>query len=262
MAAEETEAPLAGRTVIVTGGATGIGAAIVSAVAAAGAAVVIDYVGSSAAADAAVGTLTAAGHRAIAVEADVSRPEDQARLVAAAVAEFGRLDVMVNNAGIETRHALLDTTEQDYDAVLGVNLKGAFFGTQAAARQFVAQGGGGVVVNISSVHEDWPMPGNTAYCVSKGGMRMLTRTAGVELGAHGIRVVGVAPGAVDTPINASTEADPVKMRALDTAIPMGRVAEPGEIGAVVAFLASDAARYVTATTVVVDGGLMQSSLGL
>ena len=146
--------------------------------------------------------------------------------------------------------------------MLGVNLKGAFFGTQAAARQFVAQGGGGVVVNISSVHEDWPMPGNTAYCVSKGGMRMLTRTAGVELGAHGIRVVGVAPGAVDTPINASTEADPVKMRALDTAIPMGRVAEPGEIGAVVAFLASDAARYVTATTVVVDGGLMQSSLGL
>lgn len=262
MAATETEGPLAGRTVIVTGGATGIGAAIVTAVAGAGAAVVIDYVGSPAAAEAAVAALTAAGHRALAVEADVSRPDDLTRLVAAAVAEFGRLDVMVNNAGIETRHALLDTTEQDYDAVLGVNLKGAFFGMQAAARQFVAQGGGGVVVNISSVHEDWPMPGNTAYCVSKGGMRMLTRTAGVELGAHGIRVVGVAPGAVDTPINATTEADPAKVRALDAAIPLGHVAEPGEIGAVVAFLASDAARYVTATTVVVDGGLMQSSLGL
>lgn len=262
MAPHPTEAPLEGRTVIVTGGATGIGAAIVTGCAEAGASVVIDYVGSSDAADAAVGALTAAGHRALAVEADVSRPDDLTRLVAAAVAEFGRLDVMVNNAGIETRHALLDTTEQDYDAVLRVNLKGAFFGMQAAARQFVAQGGGGVVINVSSVHEDWPMPGNTAYCVSKGGMRMLTRTAGVELGAHGIRVVGVAPGAVDTPINASTEADPAKMRALDAAIPLGRVAEPGEIGAVVAFLASDQARYVTATTVVADGGLMQSSLGL
>ncbi|MDO8106852.1 SDR family oxidoreductase [Isoptericola sp. b441] len=239
-----------------------MGAAVVAAVAEAGASVVIDHVGASTAADAAVASLMSAGHRAIAVEADVSRPEDLTRLVAAAVEEFGRLDVMVNNAGIETRHALLDTTEQDYDAVLGVNLKGAFFGTQAAAHQFIAQGGGGVVINISSVHEDWPMPGNTAYCVSKGGMRMLTRTAGVELGPHGIRVVGVAPGAVDTPINASTESDPVKMRALDAAIPLGRVAEPAAIGSVVAFLASDAARYVTATTVVADGGLMQSSLGL
>lgn len=253
---------LTGKTVIVTGGATGIGAAIVASAARAGAAVVIDYVGTADAANEAVAGLTAAGHRALAVESDVSKPADLTRLVAAAVAEFGRLDVMVNNAGIETRHALLETTEDDYDTVLAVNLKGAFFGMQAAARQFVAQGGGGVIVNISSVHEDLPMPGNTAYCVSKGGMRMLTRTAGVELGVHGIRVVGVAPGAVDTPINASTEADPAKLRALDSAIPLRHVAEPDEIGDVVAFLASDAARYVTATTVVVDGGLMQSSLGL
>lgn len=252
---------LTGRTAIITGGGTGIGAAIATALARAGAAVVIDYVGDPMPASGVVASLTAAGHRAIAVEADVSRPADLDRLVSAALAEFGSLDIMVNNAGIETRHALLDTTEADYDAVLGVNLKGAFFGTQAAARHFAAHRGG-VILNVSSVHEDWPMPGNTAYCVSKGGMRMLTRTAGVELARHGIRVVGIAPGAVDTPINASTEADPTKLRSLDAEIPLGRVAAASEVGAMAAFLASDAAGYVTATTVVVDGGLMQSSLGL
>ncbi len=253
---------LQGRTMIVTGGTSGIGAALVRAAAQAGANVVVDYVGPPEDAQAMVARLEAAGHAAVAVEADVSVVADLQRLVAAAVERFGRLDVMVNNAGIETRHALLDTTEHEYDTVLGVNLKGAYFGTQAAATQFLAQGTPGVVVNISSVHEDWPMPGNAAYCVSKGGMRMLTRTAGVELGPHGIRVVGVAPGAVDTPINAGTEADPAKVRALDAAIPLGGVARPEQIADLVCFLASDTAGYLTATTVVVDGGLMQSGLGL
>ncbi|HEV7195596.1 MAG TPA: SDR family oxidoreductase, partial [Pedococcus sp.] len=124
------------------------------------------------------------------------------------------------------------------------------------------QGGGGVVVNISSVHEDWPMPGNAPYCVSKGGMRMLTRTAGVELGTHGIRVVGVGPGAVDTPINQSTSSDPAKVAALDAAIPLGRMANPTEIAETVVFLASDRGGYATATTVFVDGGIMQGSVGL
>ena len=112
---------------------------------------------------------------------------------------FGRLDVMVNNAGIETRTSVLDTTEEQYAKVLDINLKSAFFGTQLAAKQMIAQGSGGRIINMTSVHEDWPMPGNTAYCLSKGGMRMLTRTAGVELAPHDILVVGVGPGAVDTP---------------------------------------------------------------
>ena len=115
--------------------------------------------------------------------------------------QFGRLDIMVNNAGIETRTSVLDTTEEQYEKVLAINLKSAFFGTQLAAKQMIAQGGGGRIINITSVHEDWPMPGNTAYCLSKGGMRMLTRTAGVELARHNILVVGVGPGAVATPIN-------------------------------------------------------------
>jgi glucose 1-dehydrogenase len=257
-------AGLAGRTVIVTGGATGIGAAIATSAARAGAKVIVDYVVSPEDARAfaeKLEGLDSAGS-VEAFEADVSNVDQVQALVAEAVRLYGRLDVLVNNAGIETRHSLLETTEADYDKVLGIDLKGAFFAAQAAARQFIAQGGGGVIVNVSSVHEDWPMPGNAAYCVAKGGMRMLTRNSAVELGEHGIRVVGVAPGAVDTPINAQTDADPEALKRLDAAIPLGKMAQPEQIGEVVAFLASDAASYVTATTVVVDGGLMQSSPGL
>ena len=146
----------------------------------------------------------------------VERPDvDGAQsIVDLALSTFGRLDVMVNNAGIETRTSILETTEADYQKVLDVNLKSAFFGTQLAAKQFIAQGGGGTVLNISSVHEDWPMPGNVAYCVSKGGTRMLTRTAGVELGPHDIRVVNIAPGAVATPINQTTMSDPAKLKTI------------------------------------------------
>jgi len=254
---------LAGKTVIVTGGSTGIGAAIATSAALQGAKVIVDYVVSPEQAQAFADKLGSEDSGSVeAFEADVSKVDEVQALVDEAVRRYGRLDVLVNNAGIETRHSLLETTEADYDRVLGIDLKGAFFAAQAAARQFIAQGGGGVIVNISSVHEDWPMPGNAAYCVAKGGMRMLTRNAAVELGAHGIRVVGVAPGAVDTPINAKTVADPDAMARLDAAIPLGKVASPEQIGDVVAFLASDAASYVTATTVVVDGGLMQSSPGL
>ena len=135
-----------------------------------------------------------------------------------------------------------------------INLKSAFFGTQLAAKQMIAQGGGGRIINISSVHEDWPMPGNAPYCLSKGGMRMLTRQAGQELGPHNIQVVGVGPGAVATPINTSTMADPEKMKTLDTAIPLGRMADPAEIGSVVAFLAGDGASYINGTTIFADGG--------
>src|SRR4029453_1726265 len=137
----------------------------------------------------------------IGVEADVSKVADLERLIAATVKAFGRLDIMVNNAGIETRTSVLDTTEQQYEKVLQVNLKSAFFGTQLGAKQMIKQGGGGRIINITSVHEDWPMPGNAPYCLSKGGMRMLTRTAGVELGPKGVRVVGGGPGAVAPPLN-------------------------------------------------------------
>jgi glucose 1-dehydrogenase len=169
---------------------------------------------------------------------------------------------MVNNAGVETRTGILETTEKQYDFVLDVNLKSAFFGTQLAAKQMIAQGDGGRIINVTSVHEDWPMPGNVAYCLSKGGMRMLTRTTGVTLARHGISVVGVGPGAVDTPINQQTEDDPVLLKELNASIPLGRLADPREIGTVVAFLAGDGASYVTATTIFVDGGIMHGGPGL
>jgi glucose 1-dehydrogenase len=253
---------LEGKSVIVTGGNSGIGKAIVLAAAAEGANVTLDYVTHPDEAAEVIAAAEKLGGKVISVLADVSKVADLQTMVQTAVDAFGRLDVLVNNAGIETRQSLLDTTEADFEKVVAVNLKSAFFGSQLAAKQFVAQGGGGLIVNISSVHEDWPMPGNIAYCVSKGGIRMLTRTAGVELGPHGIRIVNVAPGAVDTPIDASTEADPVALKRLDDAIPLGRLAQPSEIADVVVFLASGKAGYMTASTVVVDGGIMQGSVGL
>ena len=253
---------LTGKVAIVTGGNSGIGKAIVLALAREHAKVVIDFVVDPEATENLEAEIVKLGTAAIGVEADVSKVADLQRLVDTTVKEFGRVDVMVNNAGVETRTSVLDTTEEQYEKVLEINLKSAFFGTQIAAKQMIAQGDGGRIINITSVHEDWPMPGNTAYCLSKGGMRMLTRTAGVELGAHGVTVVGVGPGAVATPINTATMADPGLMKVLDAAIPLGRMAAPEEIAGVVAFLAGDAASYLTATTVFADGGLMQSSPGL
>lgn len=192
----------------------------------------------------------------------MSKISDLQLLMETAVAKLGRIDVMVNNAGIETRTSVLDTTEAQYDKLLDINLKSAFFGTQLAAKQMIKQGGGGRIINITSVHEDWPMPGNTAYCLSKGGMRMLTRASGVELAAHNILVVGVGPGAIATPINLSTMTDPALLKKLDAAIPLGRMAKPEEIATVVAFLAGDGASYITATTIFADGGIMHSGPGL
>jgi len=253
---------LDGKVAIVTGGNTGIGKAVVLALAAGGAKVVIDYVTNPQAEDELEQQIAALGEVAVGVQADVSKVEELERLIGTAVKTFGRLDVMVNNAGVETRSSILDTTEEQYDKVLSINLKSAFFGTQLAAKQMISQGGGGRIVNMTSVHEDWPMPGNTPYCLSKGGMRMLTRTAGVELAPHNVLVVGVGPGAVATPINALTMNDPHALAKLDAAIPVGRMAEPEEIASVVAFLAGPGATYLTATTIFADGGIMQSSPGL
>ena len=227
-----------------------------------GANIAIDYVANPAATEDLERQIVALGDQAIGVEADVSKVADLQRLIDTTVKELGRVDIMVNNAGVETRTSILDTTEAQYEKVLSINLKSAFFGTQIAAKQMIAQGDGGRIINITSVHEDWPMPNNTAYCLSKGGMRMLTRTAGVELAQYGVLVVGVGPGAVATPINKETMEDPAKMKTLNAAIPIGRMAETHEIANVVAFVAGDGASYLAATTIFADGGIMHSSPGL
>jgi glucose 1-dehydrogenase len=253
---------LRGKVAIVTGGNSGIGQAIVLELARLGAKIVIDYVCHPEATEALEQQVARLGDRSIGVEADASSLADLQMLIDKGVSAFGQLDIMVNNAGVETRTSILDTTEDQYDRVMAINLKSAFFGTQIAAKQMIKQGNGGRIINITSVHEDWPMPGNTAYCLSKGGMRMLTRTAGVELARHNILVVGVGPGAVATPINLATTNDPAKLARLDAAIPLGRMARPEEIASVVGFVAGDGASYLTATTIFADGGIMQSSVGL
>ena len=253
---------LKSKVAIVTGGNSGIGQAIVLELARQDASIVIDYLVHPDATEALEQQIAKLGDQSIGVKADVSKRADLQKLVDAAVSKFGRLDIMVNNAGIETRTSVLDTSEDQYDKVLAVNLKSAFFGTQLAAKQMIKQGSGGRIINITSVHEDWPMPGNTAYCLAKGGIRMLTRTAGLELAKHNILVVGVGPGAVATPINLSTMNDPAKLAHLDAAIPLGRMARPEEIASVVGFLAGDGASYLTATTIFADGGIMHSSVGL
>jgi glucose 1-dehydrogenase len=253
---------LQGKAAIVTGGDSGIGHAIAVELGRQGASVTVNFHKNEDAADATVKEIEAAGGKAQAIRADVSSVADIQTLVDATVEAFGGLHIMVNNAGMETRTSTLDTTEHQFDLVIAVDLKSAFFGVQLAAKQMIAQGGGGRIINLSSIHEDWPMPGNSPYCLAKGGVRMLTRTAGVELAPHNITVVGVAPGAVHTPIDEVTLADPVQRAKLESAIPLGRVAEPQEIANVVAFLASDRASYGTAATYTVDGGMMQASVGL
>jgi glucose 1-dehydrogenase len=253
---------LKGKVAVVTGGNSGIGAAIVLELAKQGANIVIDYLFHPEAVDELEKKIAALGDQAVGVNADVSKVADLQMLIDTAVKQFGHVDIMVNNAGVETRTSILDTTEKQYEKVLEVNLKSAFFGTQIAAKQMIKQGKGGRIINITSVHEEWPMPGNISYCLSKGGMKMLTRTAGVELAKYNVLVVGVGPGAVATPINLTTMKDPTLMQKLDAAIPLGRMAKPEEIASVVAFLAGDGASYMTATTVFTDGGMMHQSPGL
>ena len=235
-----TEQFLKGKVAIVTGANSGIGKSVAIELALRGASVVINYRSRPELTESLLSEITSSGGIAIGAQADVTHLDSLQGVVDLAVKSYGRLD----------------------DKVLNVNLKSAFFGTQFAAKQMISQGGGGRVINISSVHEDWPMPNNTAYCLAKGGLRMLTRTAGVELAPHGVTVVNVGPGAVNTPINAQTINNPELLAKLNSAIPMGRMAEPSEIAAVVAFLASDAASYITATSIFADGGIMQSSPGL
>jgi glucose 1-dehydrogenase len=176
-------------------------------------------------------------------------------MVSTAREQFGGLDLLVNNAGIEKQIPLLEMGEQDWQAVLQTNLTGAFLCLREAAKIMVAENAKGVVVNMSSVHEFIPWPGFAHYCASKGGMKLLMETAARELADKQIRVLNIAPGAIITPINKFVLDDPEQKHAVESEIPLGRMGQPEEIAAAVAWAASEEASYVTGTTLVIDGGM-------
>lgn len=243
------------KVAIVTGSSQGIGRGIAERFAREGADVVINYNRTPGGAEEVLKTVEAAGRRGLVVKADMSKLEDIKRLFSTAIETFGRVDVLVNNAGVEKHAPFWEVTEEDYDFVLNVNLKGVFFATQEMVRHLMATDRRGKIVNISSVHEELPFPNFTAYCAAKGGLKMLTRNLSVELGSRGININNIAPGAIETPINTKLLNDPVKLNALLGQIPLGRLGKPEDVAGLAVFLSSDDSDYVTGSTFFVDGGL-------
>lgn len=249
-----------GRVAVVTGSSSGIGQAIAVRLASEGAAVVIDYRSRAEGAQDTENQIKARDPQArfITVQADVTKIADTTNLIEQAWSQLGGCDILVNNAGVEKGADFCDVTEADYDAVLDVNLKGAFFLTQAFVRKLRDAKKPGRVINISSVHEDMVFPHFASYCAAKGGLRMLMRDLAVELGPLGITVNNVAPGAIITPINKSLLEDRSKLDPLLRNIPLGRMGSSEEVAGLVAWLASDEAAYVTGSTYFIDGGLIRN----
>jgi len=257
---------LTGKVALVTGSSQGIGQGIVLRLAEEGADVVINYRSHPEGAEETLEKVKAIGRkcylaecpnsRGYTIQADLGNIEMVRELIAESVAHFGKLDILVNNAGIEKHAPFWEVTEADYDAVLNVNIKGVFFATQAFVKHLQETKRTGKIINISSVHEDLPFPNFTAYCISKGGMKMFTRNLAIELGPLGITINNVAPGAIETPINTKLLNNPEKLGALLNNIPLGRLGQPQDVAALVAFLASPDADYITGSTFFVDGGLL------
>lgn len=247
------------KVAIVTGADSGIGRAIAIQFAQEGATVVVNYVHNQQKAEEVRQAIEKSKGKSLVLQADVSQYQQAIGLIQQTVEHFNRLDIMINNAGMEIHSPFLDVTEEQFDKVVSVDLKGAFFCAQAAAREMIKRKTVGRIINISSVHENIPMPKNVPYCCAKGGMRMLMRTIAIELAPNNITVNNIAPGAVQTPIDADIEADPEKMKALLDEIPLHRMGQPEEIAKLALYLASDASAYVTGATYVIDGGLSINS---
>jgi glucose 1-dehydrogenase len=250
---------LQNKVAVVTGAASGIGKAIAITMAREGASVVIDYVGDPAGANGVVHAIQAAGGKSVAVSADVSNPAQVNDLIQKTVGAFGRLDIFVNNAGIEYKHPFPEFPFDLWQKVIAVDLTGPFLCAQAAAKLMIRQGSGGRIINISSVHEDLPMPTNAPYCAAKGGLRMLMRTIAVELAPHKITVNNIAPGAIFTPIDADVEANRSIEGKLMAEIPLGRWGKPEEVADLAVFIASDSAAYCTGGTFFIDGGMIRQA---
>ncbi|HMQ30208.1 MAG TPA: glucose 1-dehydrogenase [Chloroflexaceae bacterium] len=253
-----------GKKVLVTGGSSGIGQAIAVRFAREGADVAINYRKGRDEAeqtrelmDACVDEMRRCGPdgRHIIVQGDVSAEEDVLRMVETTLAELGGLDILINNAGIQEAVNSHEMSAEQFDQVIGVNLRGAFLCAREAIRYFLASRRAGAIVNVSSVHQLIPKPRFLSYSMSKGGMQNLTRTLALEYAGRGIRVNGIGPGATVTPINRAWADDPEKRAEVEQHIPMGRAGEAEEMAAATVFLCSDEAAYITGQTLFIDGGL-------
>lgn len=253
---------LRGQRAIVTGASSGIGTGVARGLAAAGARVVVNYVGNRDTADAVVNEITDHGGEAIAIAGDISQEGEVERLFSQAVARFGSIDILINNAGLQRDAPLVELSLADWDRVIAVNLTGQFLCARAAAREFLRRGSVpelscamGKIICISSVHDVIPWAGHANYAASKGGVAMLMKTLAQELAVHRIRVNSISPGAIKTPINRDAWATPAKEASLLELIPYGRVGETPDIARAAVWLASDQADYITGATLYVDGGM-------
>jgi len=250
------EIDLTGRRALVTGANSGIGAGIAAALGAAGADVAVNYLENPDTAESGADAIRKLGCQAMTVQADVTDSEAVTAMFQKLDDAWGGIDILVNNAGIDGRAA--PAWEADFPhwrRVIEINLFGAFDCARQALKRMIPAGKG-VVINLTSVHENIPWSGYSAYTASKAGLSMLTKTLAQEAAPHGVRVLAVGPGAIKTPINRAVWGDPEGLADLETKIPMQRMGETDEIGRAVTFLASDAASYITGTTVFVDGGML------
>jgi len=247
---------LEGKVALVTGSGQGIGQSIAIRLAEEGADVIVDdrVIGESA--EETVAAIQKLGRKVVAVKGDLSNTEDDRKVISQGVEAMGKIDILVNNAGVEKNASFWDVTEQDYDFVMNINLRGTFFITQDFVNHLRSTHSEGRIINISSVHEELPMPHMASYCATKGGLKMLCRDLAVELAPLGITINNVAPGAIETPINKALLNNPTEMKALLANIPLNRLGKPEDVAGCVAFLASDDASYITGTTFFVDGGLL------
>nr|1RWB_A Chain A, Glucose 1-dehydrogenase [Priestia megaterium]1RWB_B Chain B, Glucose 1-dehydrogenase [Priestia megaterium]1RWB_E Chain E, Glucose 1-dehydrogenase [Priestia megaterium]1RWB_F Chain F, Glucose 1-dehydrogenase [Priestia megaterium] len=246
---------LEGKVVVITGSSTGLGKSMAIRFATEKAKVVVNYRSKEDEANSVLEEIKKVGGEAIAVKGDVTVESDVINLVQSAIKEFGKLDVMINNAGLENPVSSHEMSLSDWNKVIDTNLTGAFLGSREAIKYFVENDIKGTVINMSSVHEKIPWPLFVHYAASKGGMKLMTKTLALEYAPKGIRVNNIGPGAINTPINAEKFADPEQRADVESMIPMGYIGEPEEIAAVAAWLASSEASYVTGITLFADGGM-------
>jgi glucose 1-dehydrogenase/3-oxoacyl-[acyl-carrier protein] reductase len=249
---------LAGKVAVITGGGAGIGGGIGASLAEAGAAVVISPHSNTAGAERVAGAIREAGGRALVAACDVRDYGHVQALFDAALAEFGRVDILINNAGITEPHSLLEMTPEEWDKTLNINLRGMFFCTQRFAKEVIKQGSGGRIINLSSVHGFAAVPNHAHYEASKGGINMFTKASAIELAQHNIQVNAIAPGAIE--VERYFGFPGYNRDEWGQRIPAGRVGLPNDIGPLAAFLCTDGASYITGQIIWVDGG-MTSRLG-